>query len=124
MEWGCTLEWWESSEAVSILQTLFVESRKLSVSRESAGEDLSEVSSNIHKDLKFIHSGMLIAITLHGLIALNALLFSRTAEIYQWIFEKLVIKAGDDDIGLASKGVKWPQWDWEKSIQQYQGFVK
>ena len=60
---------------------MFVESRKLSVSRESAGEDLSEVSSNINKDLKFIHSGMYIAIILHDLIVLNALLFCRTAEI-------------------------------------------
>ena len=45
------------------------------------GEDLSEVSSNINKDLKFIQSGMYIAIILYNSIALCALLFCRTAEI-------------------------------------------
>ena len=65
---GCTLGWWDSSEAVSILQTLFEEFKveKLSASRKSAKEDLSEVASTLNKDLKFIHSGTIITIILHS----------------------------------------------------------
>ena len=68
-----------------------IQVEKLSVNRESEKEDLSEVSSTLNKDLKFIHSGTFIAIILHNSIAIYAMLFCRTAEIQQWVFGKTTI---------------------------------